>query len=129
MSLPGPKWWLLVVPLTIRGDTFVTRSLSRPNVFVTAKSPSSFKMISWSWLLKYMVLHLQDHTDLGSEFLWWRWVTYIFQLIFFNGNWFCAKKSSKVGIFLLATIFFFEPEKSSKIVTLNFLSDLGSITK
>eukprot|EP01137_Pigoraptor_chileana_P009089 Opistho-2@56828 len=34
---PGPHMWPLVVPRTMRGDTFVTLSLSRANVFVTAK--------------------------------------------------------------------------------------------
>lgn len=33
---PGPNWWPLVLPRTILGETFVTRSLSRLKVFVTA---------------------------------------------------------------------------------------------
>ena len=34
---PGPKLWPEVVPLTMRGLTFVTKSFSREKVLVTVK--------------------------------------------------------------------------------------------
>mmetsp|Transcript_10863 Transcript_10863/g.44476 ORF Transcript_10863/g.44476 Transcript_10863/m.44476 type:complete len:322 (+) Transcript_10863:911-1876(+) len=39
----GPKRWPDVVPRMIRGDTLVTRSLSTPNVLVTAKPQPAWK--------------------------------------------------------------------------------------
>lgn len=42
---PGPYKWPDVVPLTMRGDTLVTMSLSRAKVFVRAKPHPAYNAI------------------------------------------------------------------------------------